>query len=72
MVTHIIWHRHFLDDVLGKLADEENGVKAYEVLETFAGKELEHKEYEPLYACAKMSVQTSSTKRDFSLPVTHM
>ena len=42
-----------LDDVLGKLADEENGVKAYEVLETFAGKELEHKEYEPLYACAK-------------------
>ena len=42
-----------LDDVLGKLADEENGVKAYEVLETFAGKELEHKEYEPLYTCAK-------------------
>ena len=42
-----------LDTVLGKLADEENGVKAYEVLETFAGKELEHKEYEPLYACAK-------------------
>ena len=42
-----------LDDVLGKLADEENGVKAYEVLGTFAGKELEHKEYEPLYACAK-------------------
>lgn len=42
-----------LDNVLGKLADEENGVKAYEVLETFAGKELEHKEYEPLYACAK-------------------
>ena len=42
-----------LDTVLGKLADEENGVKAYEVLETFAGKELENKEYEPLYACAK-------------------
>ena len=42
-----------LDTVLGKFADEENGVKAYEVLETFAGKELEHKEYEPLYACAK-------------------
>ena len=42
-----------LDTVLGTLADEENGVKAYEVLETFAGKELEHKEYEPLYACAK-------------------
>ena len=24
-----------LDKVLGKLADEENGVKAYEVLETY-------------------------------------
>ncbi len=41
-----------LDKVLGKLADEENGVAAYEVLETYVGTDLEHKEYEPLYACA--------------------
>ena len=41
------------DKVLGRLADEENGVKAYEVLETYKGKDLEYKEYEPLYACAK-------------------
>ena len=41
-----------LDSVLGGLADEENGVKAYEVLETYVGKDLEYKEYEPLYACA--------------------
>ncbi len=40
------------DNVLGSLAQEE-GVKAYEVLETYKGSDLEHKEYEPLYACAK-------------------
>ncbi|MBP7386283.1 MAG: isoleucine--tRNA ligase, partial [Lachnospiraceae bacterium] len=42
-----------LDKVLGKFADEENGVKAYEVLDTFPGKSLEYKEYEPLFDCAK-------------------
>ena len=41
-----------LDTVLGKLVDEENGVKAYEVLETYKGQDLEYKEYEPLYQCA--------------------
>ena len=38
-----------LDSVLGKLADEENGVKAYEILETYKGSDLEYKEYEPLF-----------------------
>ena len=41
-----------LDTVLGKLGDEENGVKAYEVLETYKGQDLEYKEYEPIYQCA--------------------
>ena len=41
-----------LDTVLGKLADKESGTPAYEVLETYTGKELEYKEYEPLYQCA--------------------
>ena len=41
-----------LDKVLGKLADEENGKPAYEVLETYEGKDLEYREYEPLFACA--------------------
>lgn len=41
-----------LDTVLGKLGDAENGVKAYEVLETMTGKDLEYKEYEPLFDCA--------------------
>ena len=41
-----------LDTVLGKLGDEENGIKAYEVLETYKGQDLEYKEYEPLYQCA--------------------
>ena len=42
-----------LDSVLGKLADEENGVKAYEILETYQGSDLENKEYEPLFDFAK-------------------
>ena len=42
-----------LDTVLGRLGNEEEGVKAYEVLETYKGKDLEHKEYEPLYDSAK-------------------
>ena len=39
-----------LDTVLGRLAEE--GKPAYEVLETYKGKDLEYKEYEPLFACA--------------------
>ena len=41
-----------LDTVLGKLADKENGTPAYEILETYTGKDLEYKEYEPLFDCA--------------------
>ena len=41
------------DTVLGDLADKESGKAAYEVLESYAGTDLEHKEYEPLYTCAK-------------------
>ncbi len=40
------------DNVLGGLAQEQ-GAKAYEVLETYKGIDLENKEYEPLYECAK-------------------
>ncbi len=39
-----------LDTVLGKIA--KDGEAAYEVLETYKGKDLEGKEYEPLYQCA--------------------
>lgn len=38
-----------LDKVLGNQGNEE--VKAYEILETYTGKDLEYKEYEPLFAC---------------------
>ena len=34
------------------LCDKVLGEDAYEVLETYVGKDLEYKEYEPLYACA--------------------
>ena len=39
-----------LDKVLGSLAEE--GKPAYEILDTYVGKDLEYKEYEPLFACA--------------------
>ena len=39
-----------LDTVLGRLAGEDT--PAYQVLETYLGKDLEYKEYEPLFACA--------------------
>ncbi len=39
-----------LDTVLGGLAQE--GTAAYQVLETYKGTDLEHKEYEPLFACS--------------------
>ena len=39
-----------LDTVLGRLATEDK--PAYEILETYKGKDLERREYEPLYACA--------------------
>ncbi len=42
-----------LDTVLGDLSEKEAGTKAYEVLETYTGKELEYKEYEPLFDCAQ-------------------
>ena len=47
-----------LDTVLGRLAEE--GKPAYEILETYIGKDLEYKEYEPLFdhaveICAKQN-----------------
>ncbi|MGN0514555.1 MAG: isoleucine--tRNA ligase [Lachnospiraceae bacterium] len=38
-----------LDKVLGKLGNKEEGIPAYEVISTCTGKDLEYKEYEPLY-----------------------
>ncbi|GFI03239.1 MAG: isoleucine--tRNA ligase [Lachnospiraceae bacterium] len=49
-----------LDNVLGKLTSE--GESAYEVLETYTGKELEYKEYEPLFACAGESAAKQHKK----------
>ena len=63
-----------LDNVLGKLAvsassedkaeSEGSGEKAYEILETYKGKDLEYKEYEPLFECAK-DVADKQNKKGF-------
>ena len=53
-----------LDKVLGGLAKEE-GEKAYEVLETYKGADLEHKEYEPLFDCAKTVADKQHKKAFF-------
>ena len=52
--------KELLDSVLGALAQE--GKTAYEVLETYTGKELEHKEYEPLFACAGEAAEKQHKK----------
>ena len=54
-----------LDKVLGKLGDEEKGIKAYEVLDTFKGTALEYKEYEPLFACAGEAAAKQKKKAHF-------
>ena len=51
------------DKVLGRLAEE--GKDAYEVLETYVGKDLEYKEYEPLYKCAEDAAEKQKKKAHF-------
>ena len=57
------------DKVLGGLAkeaaDDQAAVPAYEVLETYVGKDLEYKEYEPLYECVKPVCEKQHKKGHF-------
>lgn len=62
-----------LDKVLGKLAVSEEDEKSskesaamssYEILETYKGKDLEYKEYEPLFECAK-EIADKQNKKGF-------
>ena len=52
-----------LDKVLGKLGSEET--PAYEVLEKYVGKDLEYKEYEPLFACTGEAAAKQKKKAHF-------
>ncbi len=52
-----------LDRVLGDLAQE--GTPAYEVLETYVGRELENREYEPLFACAGEAAARQNKRAHF-------
>ncbi|MDY5871517.1 MAG: isoleucine--tRNA ligase, partial [Lachnospiraceae bacterium] len=52
-----------LDNVLGKLA--QDGKPAYEILETYVGKDLEYKEYEPLFACTGEAAAKQHKKGHF-------
>ncbi|MDY4028246.1 MAG: isoleucine--tRNA ligase [Butyrivibrio crossotus] len=53
-----------LDKVLSGIEREE-GTPAYEVLETYKGKDLEYKEYEPRYACAGEAAAKQHKKGHF-------
>ena len=53
-----------LDKVLSGIEREE-GTPAYEVLETYKGKDLEYKEYEPLYVCAGEAAAKQHKKGHF-------
>lgn len=52
-----------LDDVLGKLAKE--GEAAYQILETYTGKELEYKEYEPLFDYTREACEKQGQKAHY-------
>ncbi|MDD6283464.1 MAG: isoleucine--tRNA ligase [Oribacterium sp.] len=52
-----------LDKVLGPLA--KDGEKAYEVLETYKGTQLENIEYEPIYECAARVAEKQRKKAHF-------
>ena len=52
-----------LDKVLGGLAEE--GKSAYEVLEKYVGRDLEYKEYEPLFECAAREAKKQKLKAHY-------
>ena len=52
-----------LDKVLGGLGSEDT--PAYEILEKYVGKDLEYKEYEPLYECADVLAKKQNKKAHF-------
>ena len=52
-----------LDKVLGKLAKEDE--KAYQVLETYKGTDLEYKEYEPLWECTREAAAKQKKKAHY-------
>nr|WP_294469638.1 isoleucine--tRNA ligase [uncultured Sellimonas sp.] len=60
-----------LDQVLGSLAKEE-GEKAYEILERYTGKELEGKEYIPLYDGAAKAAEKQHKKAFYVLCDTYV
>ena len=52
-----------MDKVLSPLS--EDGTPAYEILEKYVGKELEYKEYEPLFECAGKKAEQQKKKAHF-------
>ena len=52
-----------MDKVLSPLS--EDGTPAYEILEKYVGKELEYKEYEPLFECAGKKAEQQRKKAHF-------
>ncbi len=57
-----------LDKVMSTLLSKEQqaaGEKTYEVLETYKGKDLEYREYEPLFACAGEAAAKAHKKAHF-------
>ncbi len=53
-----------LDTVLGQIEREE-GVPAYEILESYKGSDLEHREYEPLFECSGAAAEKQHKKAHF-------
>ncbi|MBO4635515.1 MAG: isoleucine--tRNA ligase [Clostridiales bacterium] len=61
-----------LDRVLGKLAKEDEGIKAYEILEKYTGKELEGRSYEPLFECTGIEAKAQNKKAHYTVCDTYV
>ena len=56
-----------LDKVLGKLAKEDEGIKAYEILDRYKGTDLKGKAYEPLFECSGIEAKNQKKAAHFAV-----
>ncbi len=56
-----------LDAVLGRLGKPDEGVAAYEILESFKGSDLEGRAYEPLFECTGEEAKAQGKKAHYTV-----
>ncbi|MBQ7677340.1 MAG: isoleucine--tRNA ligase [Lachnospiraceae bacterium] len=57
--------KELCDSVFARLAEDKEETRLYEVLEEYTGKDLEYREYEPLFACTGEKVAKMPNAKGF-------